>query len=243
MFDATATQRLLELFNVPRTERDPRWIEAFFEAAWNASVSIPKPPHFDGPDGLPYYRLNVPRSGERHEAQSLSNVARVCLDRNAGAAFFASADDADSSPEYVISMGTLDSLLRYDTHEGDPIDLEETVSSGASGTRIVETSEGTEQLIATPSPEFLPPYVAKALHRYMLEIWGIADPRVQLLVNGDMRPSRNLVIGRKRSEFPSDANMDDELAVLFWFLPPHRAIILMPEGWHAREMTRLSDLF
>ena len=97
-------------------------------------------------------------------------------------------------------------------------------------------------LTGSPSADFLPPYAARGLHRYMSHIWGIEDPRVHLLVDRDLRPSRNLVIGRKRSSFASDEEMAGEMRRLSWFLPPHRAMILMPEDWTVATMNRLADL-
>ena len=241
MFDLEATQRLAGLFTVPDGERDPAWIQAFFDTTWNASVTIPDPPHFDGPDGLPYYRLNLPRAGEEFDSQSLSNLAGTCVELNAGAAFYSGPDDPETSSQYVIPMGTLDSLLRYDSPDGDPIDRAEAADGAAL--RSVLIGEGEEMLIATPSPDFLPAYGARALHRYMTRVWNIAEPRVQLMVNGTLRPTRNLVIGRKRSEFATEAEVERELRMLFWFLPPQRGIVLMPEDWAPSDMTRLTDLF
>jgi len=243
MFDLSATQRLAVLFSVHEHERGEAWTEAFFDAAWNASVSIPEPPDFDGPDGFPYYRLDLPRAGEEFDSQSLSNLAETCLNRNAGAAFFATPSDPDTSPEYVLSMGYLDSLLRYDTPDGDPIDRGEMSPESGSARREIEISKGDELLVGAPSPDFLPPYAAAALHRYMTRIWGLEEPRVQLMVNRNLRPTRNLVIGRKRSQFASDAEVDGEILRLFWFLPRYRGIVLMPEDWTPSDMSRLTDLF
>jgi hypothetical protein len=238
MFDLSAARRLSELFRTPREDRSSEWIEAFYDAAWNASVTVPEPPHLEGPDGLPYYRFSLPRQGEEYDSQSLSNLAGICVGINAGAAFFASPDDPDDSPEWVMSMGTLDSLLRFDTPDGDPIDVEEC----ASPLGAPEPGSDGQVLTATPSADFLTPDLARGLHRYMYKIWGIPDPRVCLLIDGGMRPSRNLVVGRKRSDFASDAEANGSLRYLAWFLPPKRGIMLMPEDWRLGEMTRLTDL-
>ena len=80
MFNLDDTTRLYQLFAVPGDRRDDAWRTAFFAACWNASVWMPEPPYFDGPDGLPYFRLNLPEPGMRFEAYSLSGLARGCVD-------------------------------------------------------------------------------------------------------------------------------------------------------------------
>jgi hypothetical protein len=104
------------------------------------------------------------------------------------------------------------------------------------------TREPHSVLIGSPSREFLPDYTARALHRLMSS-WGEADPKVALVVDPRLRPSRNLVIGRKSSQFPDEKEASFELSRAAWMLPPHRGAMLMPEDWSQREMTRLSDLF
>ena len=252
MFDLDRTRRLGELFHVTNADRDDPWFEAFYEAAWYASITIPEQAHFDGPDGFPYFRLDLPRAGEPFDSQSLGNIARSCVERHAGAALFASPDDPVSAPQVVLSMGRLDSLLRYDTAAGDPIDRQESTQPHNPATFDVDAAglqhqaltvkAGHEVLTGTPSADFLPPYAARGLHRYMSHVWGIEDPRVQLLVDRDLRPSRNLVIGRTRSDFATEEEIEGEMLRLSWFLPPFRAFVLTPEDWDIASMTRLADL-
>jgi hypothetical protein len=234
MFDIGATRTLDVLFQTQ--ERDAAWLNAFYPAAWNASVSVPPICHFDGPDGMPYYRLNMPNPNTDFEAQSLSNLAATCVERNAGAAFFANANDPETAPQFVMSMGLLDSMLRYGSPGGDPVDCEDDLQMKA------RFSGSQQVLTASPSAEFLPAYTARALYRYMSRIWGISDPRVRLLIDPTLATSRNLVIGRKRSSFRSSEEVGDEMARLLWFMPPNRALILMPEDWSLSQMDQLGEL-
>lgn len=253
MFNLDQTRQLDALFQVPAPQRDSAWIECFYDAAWSASISVSEPAHFDGPDGYPYYRLNLPPADVAFDSQSLGNIARECLERNAGVAFFASSDDPESQPQFVLSMGVLDSLLRFDSAQGDPIDRDESVHRHNPAMFDVEKTGTSREVLITrcehtimtgsPSRDFLPTYTARALYRYMTRIWGVEDPRVHLMVHAQMRPSRNLVIGRKGSSFESEGEIADEIARLFWFLPPKRALILMPEDWSFDRMDRLADLF
>jgi len=50
---------------IPREQRDNRWLVEFQDAAWNASIVLPTEPVFLGPDGMPYVRLELPPIGLR----------------------------------------------------------------------------------------------------------------------------------------------------------------------------------
>lgn len=251
MFDLAGTGELARLFAVPREARDTSWLESFFSFAWTASVEIADPPVFVGPDGLPYLRLNVPSPGP-FESQCLANVARTCLENLTGAAFFAGPDEPVDAAQYVLSLGLIDSLLTFDSPDGDPVDVAEAAEEPDPGFFAVERTEFGERLrvekdhavlSGRPSLEYLPPAQARALYRHLTEGWGLADPRVFLIADAHMSPSRSLVIGRKRSEFPPDAPVDAMMGALSWNLYPGRKFMLMPEDWHRETMAPLTDYF
>ncbi|HEX8402074.1 MAG TPA: hypothetical protein VF628_10250 [Allosphingosinicella sp.] len=185
----------------------------------------------------------------RFEAHCLAGLASNCLAANAGVAFFRDAADPIDCSQWVISMGDIDSLLRFGDANGDPVDAAE-IASAASNLRLGRmgsANQGASEephsvLVGSPSREFLPPHTARALHRLM-NSWGEPDPRVALVVDSQLRPSRNLVIGRKRSQFPDEKAAQFESTRVAWMVPLHRGFMLMPEDWRVREMTRLSDLF
>jgi hypothetical protein len=250
MFDLAGTGILAEMLAMPAGERDSAWQEAFFDFAWTASVAFAEPQTFIGPDGFPYLRLDLPHPGP-FESQCLGNVAGDCLANGVGAAFFASPDDPPERPQYVLSFGLIDSLVRFDSPWGDPIDVEEAslpevpgafdVEEGASS-RTMIARQAREVLVGAPSADFLPPYAARALAAHLERVWGLEDPRVQLIADMQMRPHRSLVIGRKRDEFPAGAPIDDMAQMLLWYLPPLRTVMLMPEDWRLDQMTPLKEL-
>ncbi len=75
-------------------------------------------------------------------------------------------------------------------------------------------------MIGAPSRSYLPPSSARPLHDRLTRGWGIEAPRVALLMDPAMRPTRSLVLGVKRSDFPADAPVDDMVRMLLWYLPP-----------------------
>ena len=245
IFDQEKTRALRELLEIPRGRRDPAWTERFFDAAWNASLVVADPAVITGPDGFPYLRLDMPPTG-RFKAASIANLAAICLERATGIALFASPSDPVGAYQFVFPPGMLDSLVRFDTWSGDPLDhtevaeLDGSVEQGWG--RSVTLREAHEVMLGSPSVQYLPTYTARALMNQMRLVWKIAEPRVRLLVDPKLRPSRNLVVGRKRSEFAAGESWDDQCRRLLWYLPQGRSVVLMPEDWRLDDMTPLVQL-
>ena len=253
MFDLGRTQPLAELLAVPLDGRDSHWSERFHDAVWTASVYIPEPAVLSGPDGMPYLRLVLPPQGVPFDSQCLANVAPDCVAGLRGAALFASEGDPPEGALYVFPMGVIESLLRYDSPDGDPIDVadmalpppdEGIFSGGGDGTRqhlVVEQAH--EILVGTPSADYLPPHLAFALWRYLTQVWKLENPRVAIVSDHHMRPRRSLVVGRKHGEFAPDDDIALMVRYLTWYLPPLRMVMLMPDDWRLEDMTPLAELF
>ena len=230
---------------MPRESRTNEWFDRFWQNAWTAALLIADPPVATGPDGFPYLRLHLPQR-DFAAPTCLMNAVTGAVEQGAGAALFASpaADMADA--DYVMPLGVLDSFLRFGCPEGDPADLEEMAQRGATGSGTTTLAAGEQILVGTPSSDFLPPPAARALHRHLVEDWGLADPRVAILVSHTLCPSRSLVIGVPRSELIARSATDAQIAGwmerIRWFVPPSRGLMLMPDGWSASEMTSLSEL-
>lgn len=255
VFDLAATEQLRTLFAVDPATRDQAWYDRFWNAAWTAALVVPDPPVFTGPDGMAYLRLELPGDAAAFEANSLMNVAGSMVEQGVGAALFASADATADEPAYVMSMGVLDSILRFDCPDGEPFEIAEALEPPPADqieTRVAGVAErstlkaGQEILVGTPSEQYLSVAAARALYRHLVEGWGMADPRVALIVVPAMRPARSLVIGKSVAEFlregVDEALMAERVRMLSWYLPPSRRLMLMPDDWSAEDMTRLADL-
>jgi len=247
MFDTAKTAALAHLFAVPSEQRDADWIDRFWAAAWTAALVLPEPPIAPGPDGFPYLRLHLPAQGASYEANSLMNLASGLVEQGAGAAFFAAAGADMADAEYVVPMGVLDSILRFDHPGGEPSELDEVRSGTPTANRVTTLPAGEQILVGTPSPDFLSPAAARALHRHLAEDWGLAEPRVAILVSPSLCPSRSLVVGQSRSALLAKGATEAQIAGwmerIGWFLPPSRGLMLMPDGWSVEEMTPLRELF
>jgi hypothetical protein len=246
-FSLEDTNRLAEAMAVPREQRDNRWLEEFQSAAWNASIVLPTEPVFLGPDGMPYVRLELPPAGEPVETNCLSNLFVSMAEQGLGAAFFKNSSDSPEAAEYVMPTGIIESLRAFGTWDGDPDDVAELATKAqqhASDSGVEKTEVETERqvMVGSPSEDYLPKHTARLLYRHLTEGWKMEDPRVALVVDPEMTPSRNLVIGRKFSEFPDPEIAAQAARMLLWYLPPHRYLLLMPENWSADQMRSLQEL-
>lgn len=246
-FNLEDTNRLAQAMEIPREQRDGRWLEEFQSAAWNASTVLPTEPVFLGPDGMPYVRLELPPAGQAVETNCLSNLFVSMAEQGLGAAFFKNNTDPPEAAEYVVPTGVLESLRAYGTWDGDPDDLAELIArpqqhAAGSGMEKTEVEAEREVMVGSPSEAYLPKHTARLLYRHLTEGWKMEEPRIALVVDPEMTPSRNLVIGRKFSEFP-DAEIAGQAArMLLWYLPPRRYLLLMPENWSADQMRPLREL-
>jgi hypothetical protein len=260
-FNLDDTNRLAQAMEVGREQRDSRWLDEFQSAAWNASIVLPTEPVFVGPDGMPYVRLALPPVGEAVETNCLSNLFVSMAEQGLGAAFFKNNTDPPEAAEYVMPTGVLESLRAYGTWDGDPDDVAElsarpqqhaagsgqesgSPESGGPESGIEKTDVQTERevMVGSPSENYLPKHTARLLHRHLTEGWKMEDPRIALVVDPQMTPTRNLVIGRKFSEFPDQEIAAQAARMLLWYLPPRRNLLLMPENWNAEQMRPLSEL-
>ena len=247
VFDLHKTGRLAELFQVPREQRNSAWLDAFFDTARHASLEVAGPPFFQGPDTFTYVRMHVPEPGKPFQSNSLSNVAPFTVERGAGVAIFRSPTATE--PEFVLSMGRVDSLLLYDSWQGDPLDLQEIAqepgaqSKDRHGMETFTAQKDTQILVGSPNATLLPAHTAGMLHRHLTAGWHMPDPRIALMIVPGMAPSRNLVIGRKMSDFPDQATAAQRTQALLWYLPPARSLVLMPESWNVDQMRPLTEFF
>jgi hypothetical protein len=246
-FSLDDTNRLAQAMEVPREQRDSRWLEEFQSAAWNASIVLPTEPVFLGPDGMPYVRLELPPIGEAVETNCLSNLYVSMSEQGLGAAFFKNRTDLPEAAEYVMPTGVLESLRAYGTWDGDPEDVAQLSArpqqhTAGSGIEKTDVETQREVMVGSPSENYLPKHTARLLYRHLTEGWKMEDPRIALVVDPQMTPTRNLVIGRKFSEFPDQEVAAQAARMLLWYLPPRRYLLLMPENWSSEQMRPLREL-
>src|SRR5579864_7360581 len=83
-FDLSKTQETQDLFVVAREQRDQNWKNRFYEAIVDASMATTPSQVIRGPDGFPYFVLNLPPVGQPFETFCLSHIVDVCLENGFG---------------------------------------------------------------------------------------------------------------------------------------------------------------
>ncbi len=245
-FNLEDTSRIAALYETAREQRDMNWLAAFQEAAWNASIVLPAEPVFLGPDGMPYVRMELPPPEQEVQTNCLSNIYISLAAQGLGAAFFRNHTDTPEQAEYVMPTGVLESLRAFGTWDGDPADTAEMLARPqpptTGGAEEVPVTKERQVMVGSPAPEYLPRHTAQLLYRHLTEGWKMEDPRIALVVDPEMTPTRNLVIGRKFSEFPDREIAARATQMLLWYLPPRRYLLLMPEDWNVEQLRPLKDL-
>lgn len=248
-FDLERTHALRALFQVAPDQRDDAWHQLFFDAAWHGSVSMPSQQPFQGPDFFPYLRFDVPRAGA-FDSQSLGNLAPALVEQGVGAAFFASPNDPPEAAQFVFSMGRLDSMLRFDNAEGDPVDIADKAEPIDESVYAVDREGASERLLTrkdhqvmlgAPSRDYLPPAVARALYTHLRDGWHIEEPRVAVMLDAAARPKRALVVNKRHGDFGEGVAVDQAARMLLWYLTPQQGLMLMPNSMSEDELVPLRD--
>jgi len=262
---------LRELLAQPASEWTPDWLGLVCDMAWCAAATTSHMPVSTADDGHPYLRLNLHEPGDP-TTDCLASLCHYCYSQGAGAALYLSKADGQGNAQLNLSFGLIDSLIRYDSPQGDPMDVWEIGMRGRQGYFERERpyyldaglSPATEAMMVgeqvfledivtnergimarSELVEVLPPHVARALHRWLTENWGIADPHVALLYEALWRPSRCLAIGLRPGQLPAATAADDlraRLSELHWFLSPTRQVSLVVDDESVDVMTPLSEL-
>lgn len=225
--DATQTERLATLLSLPAGERDAGWLARFHVAVWHAALDMPWDAPVEGPDGFSYLRLDLPPAGMAFEGRALGELAAQCVRGGFGAAIYADGADPVERAAFVFSMGRLDSMLRYDDAEGDPLDR----APSADG----------DVMVSAPSRTLLPGVSARPIFGLLVDGWGFDDPGVALIDDPAATPSRSLVLSIAADELPAGLPQDEALALLGWFLPPGRALMFRPAGFEAAHFVPLAQ--
>jgi hypothetical protein len=210
-FDQAKTNELERLFAVPREERDEAWRDAFFAAVPDAALATGEHQVIRGPDGLPYFRLVVPKPYAEFETFSVNHVLGACLEHGFGIVVMR---DGAEQPEWVFRYGELWGYREEGRFATPP------EPTGIDPTASV--------LFGSPTDAVLPPYARGVLRRVLTEA-GV-EPGVLLLTQPGAVPERSLVLPVYPDQFPDEAAFGDFMGRLTWYLPPGLGLAGAPRG-------------
>ncbi len=221
-FDLSKTQQLDELLKVPREQRDQGWQDRFFAVIVDASMATTSGQVNQGPDGLPYFVLNLPPAGQPFETFCISHVLDVCLENGLGVVI---QPDADNPPEWVFTYGNLWSLKEFGKFELEESGNLKSNGSSATAEPSVDSARGRSVLAGQPSASFFPAYARKVIKRFIAEKTGNLSPEVLLVNDPRSRPVQSLVFSIFAEDFPNHADFEDLMYRLTWYLPRHYGLV------------------
>src|SRR5262249_21504067 len=231
-FDLTKTQEVQNLFATGREQRGLAWRERFYAAIADASMATTAEQVMLGPDGFPYFVLNLPPAGQAFEPFCISHILDVCLERGTGVV----VQPEPAPPQWVFTYGLLWSYKEFGRfvpkQDGDE-GVGEAPESGPSAAG----SEGSQNVLAgQPSAAFLPAYARKAIKQFLVDKARLAAPEVLLLTGPKSAPARSLAFIIFVDGFEQKRDFENLMYRLTWFLPRHYGLMSMARGSELAKM-------
>lgn len=208
--DLEKTAALDKLFAIPHEQRDNNWQQSFLANIEEASFVCNDPQVISGPDGFPYFVLNIPEANKEFQCYVIKHmVPEFILDNGLGVVI----NPSKGQPDWVFTYGELVNYhLRnefYTDSKNWYVQTENTLK------------ENTEMLIGQPSEYILPLQTRNILRQYLKQY---TDVEVKFLLTN--RPEgeeflQQLVFNLTPSHFQSEEHFSGVMQNIGWFLPRH----------------------
>jgi hypothetical protein len=218
----TDAELLRDHLSIPEDERGAKWRHRFYDLIETARLRRRDPRIFIGPDGFPYYALDLPddEDDETEDDIAVADLIELATDRGFGIAI----EPLDETAAWVFTCGDLVTRRAFGGFEFPRIGV---VPADTPTFRAV-LKETERMEIVAPDESMLPPYIRPLLHDYFTRKLGIADPGVLTLVSPDQEPHEQLVFRIARDDFADEEEFESAIAGLTWFLPRHFVVSILP---------------
>jgi hypothetical protein len=212
------TSAIARLLSIDVALRDAAWYKQFESLLLSLRVHRPQNGDghlFNGPDGLPYWRLQLIDSGGNEFKSILPDLVQL------GCGLVIDA----GGHNYVLHYGDVWSLQEYGFfHKSLAATEAEEIESGETKLSLFKIPKSARIMIGCPSDHYLPIYVKKNIVA-QLHKRGIAKAGVASVYIRDMSPRQNLVFSIKARDFPSSQDYQQTMNILAWSLPKHYGLL------------------
>jgi hypothetical protein len=208
------TDRLFELFSVPKDQRDEKWKTDFFTVFPEATLRFTSEEQVKlEADGLPYAQLSLPIPGEPFQALTLTELIPWISETGIGVVFH----DPDGEPGWVLTYGQIWSYREFGHFE---LPLEEAIPH-----EEMQVENPEDVLVYQPTDEYLPMYVRKQIKHFMTEALQIPDePSMLVMFQQHPKPITSLVFSLFAEDFQTEEEFMNILYIMSWFLPTNYAV-------------------
>ncbi len=214
--DLSKTTILNELFKIPHEQRDEVWKEKFLENVADASFICGSPQLIKGPDGFPYFQLNIPEPGKPFQCYVIKHMVNdFLLERGFGVVI----NPLKEQPDWVFSYGDIVNYhikkAFYTKPEAWDLPKEEVLK------------EKEEVLVGQPSESIIPVQTRKVIREF-LESLGIHDTK--LLLMNRRKPEghlQELVFNLTPDKFDKKEHFEAVMQGIAWFLPRQYTYVSM----------------
>jgi hypothetical protein len=217
--DLSKTNILNELFKIPRKQRDDKWNAKFLENVADASFTCCNPQVFEGPDGFPYFQLNIPEPYKQFQCFVIRHMKDdFLLDKGFGVVI----NPSKGQPDWVFSYGDIVNYhIRnefYTKSENWDLPKQE----------IIKQKE--EVFLGQPSESILPNSTRNVIRDFLKSI-GINDAK--LLLMNRRKPNgflQELVFNLTPDKFEKNEHYEGVMKSIAWYLPRHYSYVSMNES-------------
>jgi hypothetical protein len=203
---------------VPEDARDAKWRHRFYDLIDVVRLAERDPRIFIGPDGFPYFALDLPADG-RPGTVTVADLVETATSRGFGIAL----DAGDEGAAWVFSYGDLATRRTFGSYELPRIGLP---PLERLGTREVQHDPAALEILV-PTETMLPAYVQPLLRRYFTQMLGVLRPGVVMMRARDREPQDQLVFRFSRDDVATDLDFENALAGITWFLPRHVTVSVL----------------
>jgi hypothetical protein len=217
--DLAKTKILHELFEVTGELRDENWKTKFLANVTDASFACGDPQVIEGPDGFPYFQINIPEPGKEFQCFVLRHMKDdFLLERGWGVVINASKGE----PDWVFSYGDIVNyhLMQefYSQSQHWNLPKEEVIQ------------EEEQALVGQPSESVLPPQTRAVLRDFLISL-GITDCKVLLMNRRKSGPYlQELVFNLTPDKFQRHEHYEAVMRSIAWYLPRHYSYVSMHES-------------
>lgn len=227
--DLEKTGILVDLCSVPQEDRDENWFAEFIKNVPLASFKTTEKQVITGPDGFPYFQLELPEPGVQFQCYVLDNMVYDFLLTNGIGVVI---NSSKAQPDWVFTYGDIfNYAIKKDFYNKDNTNF-----NRAGEEPITPTDLNNNVMVGQPS-EFILPNPARAVLKGFLQFKQIQEPKVLLMtmVTPDKREAQDLVFNFTPQDFPSQEEFQATIQQMQWFLPRHYSLAFFQEDDSLKE--------